>query len=112
MLNIQVMIVQHLFFSQLLFEMRTMLYAIVKALHLYVLHRLQKRLKTAVLSFWEKTQFREILTVYRWIGFVKFGIVLVEMVENDFSFAVLDIKVMGVRVGFQWFSQKTQDNTS
>ena len=54
MLNIQVMIVQHLFFSQLLFEMRTMLYAIVKALHLYVLHRLQKRLKTAVLSFLEK----------------------------------------------------------
>lgn len=59
-----------------------------------------------------KNQFREILTVYRWIGFVEFGIVLVEMVENDFSFAVLGIKVMGVRVGFQWFSQKTQDNTS
>ena len=60
----------------------------------------------------ETLQFLETLADFRRIGFVGFGIGLVELVENGFSIAVPGIKRMVVRVGFQCFGKGLQDNTS
>ena len=60
----------------------------------------------------ETFQFLETLTDLRRIGFVGFGIGMVELVENGFSIAVPGIKGMVVRVGFQCFSKGLQYNTS
>ena len=57
-------------------------------------------------------QFLEALADFRWIGFVGFGIGLVELVENGFSVAVPRIKGMVACVGFQCFGKGLQDNTS
>ena len=48
----------------------------------------------------------------RWIGFVGFGIGLVELVENGFSIAVPGIKGMVACVSIQCFGKGLQDNTS
>ena len=63
-------------------------------------------------SFQKTLQFLKTLADLRWIGFVGFGIGLVELVENGFSIAVPGIKGMVVRVGFQCFGKGLQDNTS
>ena len=60
----------------------------------------------------ETLQFLKTLADFRWIGFVGFGIGLVELVENGFSIAIPGIKGMVVRVGFQCFGKGLQDNTS
>ena len=63
-------------------------------------------------GFKETLQFLEAFADFRRIGFVGFGIGLVELVENGFSIAVPGIKGMVVRVGFQCFGKGLQDDTS
>ena len=63
-------------------------------------------------GFQETLQFFETFADFRRIGFVGFGIGLVELVENGFSIAVPAIKGMVVRVSFQCFGKGLQDNTS
>ena len=63
-------------------------------------------------SFQETFQFLKALADFWWIGFVGFGIGLVELVENGFSVAVPGIKGMIACVGFQCFGKGLQDNTS
>lgn len=57
-------------------------------------------------------QFLEALADLWWIGFVGFGIGLVELVKNGFSIAVPSIKGMVTCVGFQCFGKRLQGNTS
>ena len=52
-------------------------------------------------GFQKTLQFFETLADLRWIGFMGFGIGLVELVENGFSIAVPGIKGMIACVGFQ-----------
>ena len=63
-------------------------------------------------GFQETLQFLEAVADFWRIGFVGFGIGLVELVENGFSTAVPGIKGMVVSVGFQSFGKGLQDNTS
>ena len=63
-------------------------------------------------GFQETLQFLETLADFRRVGFVGFGVGLVELVENGFSVAIPGIKGMVVRVGFQSFGKGLQDNTS
>ena len=63
-------------------------------------------------GFQKILQFLEALADFRWIGFVGFGIGLVELVENGFNIAVPGIKGMVACVGFQCFGKGLQDNTS
>ena len=63
-------------------------------------------------GFKETLQFFETFADFWRIGFVGFGIGLVELVENGFSTAVPGIKGMVVSVGFQSFGKGLQDNTS
>ena len=63
-------------------------------------------------GFQETLQFLKTLADLRRIGFVGFGIGLVELVENSYSVAVPGIKGMVARVGFQCFGKGLQDNTS
>ena len=63
-------------------------------------------------GFQETLQFFETLADLRWIGFVGFGIGLVELVENGFAVATPGIKGMVACVGFQCFGKGLQDNTS
>ena len=62
--------------------------------------------------FQETFQFLKAFADFWWIGFMGFGIGLVELVENGFSITVPGIKGMVVRVGFQCFGKGLQDNTS
>ena len=48
----------------------------------------------------ETLQFLKTLADLRWIGFVGFGIGLVELIENSYSVAVPGIKGMVACVGF------------
>ena len=57
-------------------------------------------------------QFLEALADLGWIGFVGFGIGLVELVENGFCVVVPGIKGMVACVGFQCFGKGLQNNTS
>ena len=63
-------------------------------------------------GFKETFQFLEAFADFGWIGFMGFGIGLVELVENGFSVAVPGIKGMSACVGFQCFGKGLQDNTS
>ena len=63
-------------------------------------------------GFKKTLQFLEALADFGWIGFVGFGIGLVELVENGFSVVVPAIKGMVACVGFQCFGKGLQDNTS
>ena len=63
-------------------------------------------------GFQETLQFLEALADFRWIGFVGFGIGMVELVENGFSIAAPRVKGMVACVGFQCFGKGLQDNTS
>ena len=63
-------------------------------------------------GFQEALQLLETLADLWWIGFVGFGIGLVELVENGFSVAVPGIKGMSACVGFQCFGKGLQENTS
>ena len=63
-------------------------------------------------SFQKTLQFLETFADFGWIGFMGFGIGLVELVENGLRIAVPGIKGMVVRVGFQCFGKGLQDNTS
>lgn len=63
-------------------------------------------------GFQETLQFLETFADFRWVGFVGFGIGLVELVENGFSVAVPGIKGMVSCVSFQCFGKGLQDNTS
>ena len=54
----------------------------------------------------------EPLTDFRRIGFVGFGVGLVDLVENGFCIAVPRIKGMIAQVGSQCFGNGLQDNTS
>ena len=63
-------------------------------------------------GFQKTLQFFETLADLRRIGFVGFGIGLVELVENGFSVVVPAIKGMVACVGFQCFGKGLQDNTS
>ena len=63
-------------------------------------------------GFQKTLQFFEALADLRRIGFVGFGIGLVELVENGFRVAVPGIKGMVACVGFQCFGKGLQDNTS
>ena len=69
-----------------------------------------------VIAQWQRLkktlQFLETLADFWWIGFVGFGIGLVELVENGFRIAVPGIKGMVACVGFQYFGKGLQDNTS
>ena len=51
-------------------------------------------------SFQKTLQFLETFADFGWIGFMGFGIGLVELVENGFSIAVPGIKGMVACVGF------------
>ena len=57
-------------------------------------------------------QLLEALADFRWIGFVGFGIGLVELAQNGFTITVPGIKGMIACVGFQCFGKGLQDNTS
>ena len=63
-------------------------------------------------SFQKTLQFLETFDDFGWIGFMGFGIGMVELVENGFSIAVPGIKGMVACVGFQCFGKGLQDNTS
>ena len=63
-------------------------------------------------GFKETLQFFETLADFGRIGFMGFGISLVELVENCFSIAVPGIKGMVTRVSVQCFGKGLQDNTS
>ena len=62
-------------------------------------------------GFQKTLQFFETLADLRRIGFMGFGIGLVELVENSFGIAVPSVKGMVVCVGFQCFGKGLQDNT-
>ena len=62
-------------------------------------------------GFKETFQFLEAFADFGGIGFVGFGIGLVELVENGFSITVPGIKGMLACVGFQCFGEGLQDNT-
>ena len=63
-------------------------------------------------GFQETLQFLESLTDFGWIGFMGFGIGLVELVENGLRITGPGIKGMVACVGFQCFGKGLQDNTS
>ena len=63
-------------------------------------------------GFQKTLQFFETFADLRWIGFMGFGIGLVELVENGFSIAVPGIKGMVARVRIQCFGKGLQENTS
>ena len=63
-------------------------------------------------GFQETFQFLKAFADFGRIGFMGFGISLVELVENGFSIAVPGIKGMVACVGFQCFGKGLQDNTS
>ena len=63
-------------------------------------------------GFQKTLQFLKTFADFRRIGFVRFGISLVELVENGFGITVPGIKGMVTRVGFQCFGKGLQDNTS
>ena len=63
-------------------------------------------------GFQETLQFLETIADFRWVGFVGFGIGLVELVKNGFSVATPGIKGMVSCVSFQCFGKGLQDNTS
>lgn len=63
-------------------------------------------------GFQKTLQLLETFADFGRIGFVRFGISLVELVKNGFSVATSGIKGMVVRVGFQCFGKGLQDNTS
>ena len=63
-------------------------------------------------GFQKTLQFFETLADFRRIGFVGFGIGLVELVENGFRIAVPGIKGMVARVSIQCFGKGLQNNTS
>ena len=63
-------------------------------------------------GFQKTLQFFETLADFRRIGFVGFGIGLIELVENGFRIIVPGIKGMAACVGFQCFGKGLQDNTS
>ena len=63
-------------------------------------------------SLQETLQFLETLTDLWRIGFVGFGVSLVELVENGFTIAVPGIKGMVACVSIQCFGKGLQDNTS
>ena len=54
-------------------------------------------------GFQKNLQFFETVTNFRRVGFVRFAIDLVELIQNGFSIAALRIKGMVVRIGFQCF---------
>ena len=60
----------------------------------------------------ETLQFLETIADFRWVGFVGFGIGLVELVKNSFTITIPRIKWMVACVGFQCFGKGLQDNTS
>ena len=63
-------------------------------------------------GFQETLQFLETIADFRWVGFVGFGIGLVELVKNSFTITIPRIKWMVACVGFQCFGKGLQDNTS
>ena len=63
-------------------------------------------------GFQKTLQFFETLADFWRIGFVGFGIGLVELVENGFSIAVPGIKGMVTCVSIQCFGKGLRDNTS
>ena len=63
-------------------------------------------------GFKETLQFFETFADFGRIGFMGFGISLVELVENGLRIAVPSIKGMVACVGFQCFGKGLQDNTS
>lgn len=60
----------------------------------------------------ETLQFLETIADFRWVGFVGFGIGLVELVKNSFTITIPRIKWMVACVGFQCFGKGLQENTS
>lgn len=54
-------------------------------------------------GFQKRLQFFETLADFRWIGFMGFGISLVELIQNGFAIAAPRVKGMVVRIGFQCF---------
>ena len=63
-------------------------------------------------GFQKTLQFFETLADFRRIGFVGFGIGLVELAQNGFTITVPGIKGMIACVGFLCFGKGLQDNTS
>ena len=63
-------------------------------------------------GFQETLQFLEALADLWRIGFVGFGIGLVELIQDGFAVTASRIKGMVVRIGFQCFGKGLQDNTS
>ena len=63
-------------------------------------------------GFQETLQFLETIADFRWVGFVGFGIGLVELVKNSFTITIPRIKWMVACVGFQCFGKGLQENTS
>jgi hypothetical protein len=57
-------------------------------------------------------QFFEALADFARVGFVGFGVGLVELLKDGFFVAVSRIKGMVLCVGFQCFGKGLQDNTS
>lgn len=63
-------------------------------------------------GFQETLQFLEALADFWRVGFVGFGIGLVELIQNGFAIAAPGIKGMVARVSIQCFGKGLQDNTS
>ena len=57
-------------------------------------------------GFQETLQFLETIADFRWVGFVGFGIGLVELVKNSFTITIPRIKWMVACVGFSMLRQR------
>ena len=57
-------------------------------------------------GFQETLQFLETIADFRWVGFVGFGIGLVELVKNRFTITIPRIKWMVACVGFSMLRQR------
>ena len=103
--------------EQLLHQMRTIKQTVAEGFFLVGCTKAAAEVKDGVVIVQgqgsQKTlQFLETFADFGWIGFMGFGIGLVELVENGFSIAVPGIKGVVACVRFQSFGKGLQDNTS
>ena len=104
-------------FLQFLHQMRTIEQAVTEGFFLVGCTQAAAEVKDCIVitqgqGFQKTLKFFETLADFRRIGFMGFGIGLVELVENGFSITVPGIKGMVACVGFQCFGKGLQENTS
>ena len=60
----------------------------------------------------EIIQFLESISDLRWIGFVGFGVGLIQLIQDGFAFTIAGIEWVGLYVGFQPLSDVIHGGTS